>query len=109
VANLPAWQLDQVVIDLQPEPPRISRASGKHGAAALETGGTEAVVKHEGGPSSSKGHPHHGHAAEQAPVPGAVLLPDGVMLVVLGANIDQDKKWRHAGGPEEWRVSVRTG
>jgi hypothetical protein len=101
LAKLPAWQLDQVPLDLLGE---TARPSGKRGAGATDAGGADVLVKREGSPSGTRGQHHQGHAADAGHIPGAVLLPDGVLLVVSGVNIDTDKKWRHAGGPEEWRV-----
>eukprot|EP00967_Tisochrysis_lutea_P141435 scaffold259865_cov18-Tisochrysis_lutea.AAC.2 len=33
-----------------------------------------------------------------------VWVEDGATVVVSGVNIDADRRWRHAGGPEDWRV-----
>ena len=33
-----------------------------------------------------------------------LTVPDGMPLTVTGATADSDKRWRHAGGIEEWQV-----
>jgi len=40
----------------------------------------------------------------QAAAAGTRAVADGAVLVVSGSGMDGDRRWRHAGGPEDWQV-----
>lgn len=56
-----------------------------------------------GGRGSCKGKGGQGGAAGGDGAGGA-RVADGGVITVVGCGIDEERRWRHAGGPEDWQV-----
>lgn len=64
------------------------------------------------GDSAVLGPPFNAFEAQSAAEPDAELplqQPHVPMVVVRCSSLELDRRWRHAGGPEDWRVACLCG